>query len=115
MEFYKNLKSGTKAELKQRFPAFVTFRNLDDPNSLVPLQFDGIEKFFGQGIKLEKVTIEITDDPVTWEIETLINRFGGGSGHYDRSMFQRKDEKFNQEEFEKSLLNTVESYRGKGQ
>lgn len=70
------------------YPYLVTFKDINDPNSvalamemkdisgsariqLVPKK-DHFEELFGQGVKLRSITIEMTDEPVTWNIEQHI-------------------------------------------
>ena len=46
-------------------PELATIRNVDDPTSLVMVDPSVLEASFGHGTLLKRVTIEITDDPVT--------------------------------------------------
>ena len=86
------LKVGMKAILPNNpyFPQFVTFTDLNDPTTLLRLSYGDLSEVFGEGIKTKRVIVEITDDPVEYKIDSLINRFGGSSGMYHRDMFQRK-------------------------
>lgn len=79
IQFYRNLKIGTQAELKHHHPKMVTFNDLSDPKS-VKLVYrqnwehenykteDHFNEVFGEGVQLKQITIEITDAPVTWKI-----------------------------------------------
>ena len=81
--YNKTLKSGMKAELTRDLPMMVTFTDMNDPKS-VKLVYndevavlnergtaydtkivDNFEEIFGQGVRLKRVVIEITNDPVT--------------------------------------------------
>ncbi len=75
------LKVGKTAELKNYALGFVSFEDMKNPKSvrfikgaqfnietqkIVPV--DDFELFFGQGVRVHRVIIEVTDDPVTWGI-----------------------------------------------
>lgn len=91
IEFYGNLKSGVKGELTRMRPRMVTFKHLDDPKSvrLVYSQTheettDNFEEVFGKGVRLKKILIETTDEPVTSGVESLLpwlRRLQGGYLH----------------------------------
>ncbi len=83
IKYYASLPIGTKGVLKPEYfpgyPKLVTFTDMDDPKSvtlaqtwtrndkgLYGLQEDRMEELFGQGVKLKGITLEITDEPVTW-------------------------------------------------
>ena len=84
IEIYnKMLKPGLKGEWTTFQPWMVTFTDLDDPMSVkrvydqkqdfdsLKLKFvveDHFEEVFGEGVKLKGIHVEITDDPVTWDI-----------------------------------------------
>jgi len=85
IEHYESL-IGQKKILDQKdYPTFVTFKDITDPKS-VELVYGGkfdqttqkfipvndFEKLFGTGVHLKSVTIEITDEPVTWNIEKVL-------------------------------------------
>lgn len=90
IRYYKNLKD-VKATLKQsQYPTLVTFKDIKDPKSVelvyqsqaisVPNQADydfkitdNLKRLFGAGVKLKDITIEMTDEPVTWRIEKYLN------------------------------------------
>lgn len=50
-------------------PYFVRFRNIKDPASVELVDPDDLGKSFGSGVKLKSFTIEITDEPLTKQIE----------------------------------------------
>ncbi len=56
-------------EFKSLMPMLVTFGDLDDPTSVESLGPKDLPIFFGSGVKLRRITVQITDDPVTTGIE----------------------------------------------
>lgn len=66
--YKKTLKSGMKAELRANFPRMVTFKDIKDPKSAEAVKADDLAETLGVGVKLKDITLEITDEPVTWEI-----------------------------------------------
>ena len=86
LEYYSHLKDA-KTSLDPKFrPTMVMFKDAKDPKTVtlaygvkmtsVPNQAenqydydDHLEELFGKGVKLKDVTIEMTDEPVTWGIE----------------------------------------------
>lgn len=94
-EYYSSLPVGTKAEmpLSAWMPQLVTFTDMDDPKSVTPVYkqdscrkqdvlpeackddpkgsfvtMDRFEELFGEGVRLKDITLEITDEPVTWGV-----------------------------------------------
>jgi hypothetical protein len=74
-----NLPIGKKAELKTNLPRFVTFEDFSDPKSVKLVYMkekyagderktDRFEEIFGEGVKLKSISIEITDEPMTWGV-----------------------------------------------
>lgn len=51
------------------FPILVTFGDLSDPTSLAEVDPDDLATTFGGGMTLKRITVELTDDPVTTGIE----------------------------------------------
>ena len=47
------------------YPMFVTFSDLSAPTSVKQVDPDDLENTFGEGYSLERITVEITDGPVT--------------------------------------------------
>lgn len=111
---YRALKTGKVTLTPDHYPAMVTFADMRDPKSVEPVwqgehynekvghgarrsfrvATDNFEKIFGSGVKLNEVTIEMTDEPVTsgidnylpW-LETLHGRYlNGGSTSKDAPM-----------------------------
>lgn len=86
IRYYNSLKPGMKAELPPMYySAFVTFKDIKDPKTVTLLReeaffpvrdkkepIDNFEELFGAGVKLKGITVEITDEPVTWGIEKVL-------------------------------------------
>ncbi|WP_230293242.1 hypothetical protein [Croceicoccus sp. Ery5] len=51
------------------WPMLVTFGDLSDPTSVEEVDPDNLAETFGEGITLRRITVEMTDDPVTTGIE----------------------------------------------
>lgn len=85
IRYYSNLPVGTKSVLDSHYPPgyprLVTFTDLNDPKSATlvqewernkkgyyDLKEDHFETLFGKGVKLRDITLEITDEPVTWGV-----------------------------------------------
>jgi len=80
--YIKTLKPGMKAEWSKFKPKFVMFRDITDPKSITLLRNeerwnddlrqvtadDHFEAILGQGVQLKIITVEITDEPVTWGV-----------------------------------------------
>lgn len=56
----------------QALPTIVTFKDLKNPLSVELVQPDTVEATFGQGYKLTKATIQLTDDSPTYTIERYL-------------------------------------------
>lgn len=50
-------------------PMLVRFANIADPTTVEKVDPDDLAVSFGQGVKLKRITVQITDDPVTTGIE----------------------------------------------
>jgi hypothetical protein len=51
------------------YPMMVTFGDPADPTSVAQVDPDDLAAIFGEGVKLKRITVELTDDPVTTGIE----------------------------------------------
>jgi len=60
-------------EERSAYPMLVTFRDLDDPTSVEEVDPDDLAVTFGEGVSLERITVQITDDPVTTGIEKRLD------------------------------------------
>jgi hypothetical protein len=47
----------------------VRFRDIADPTSVEKVDPDNLAASFGEGVKLRRITVQLTDDPVTTGIE----------------------------------------------
>jgi hypothetical protein len=47
------------------YPLLVRFRALDRPDSVEAVPPDALDKAFGAGVKLKRISVQITDEPVT--------------------------------------------------
>lgn len=47
------------------YPMLVTFGDLFDPTSVAELDSDDLADTFGEGVSLKRITVQMTDDPVT--------------------------------------------------
>ena len=77
---FKKLKKGLSAQLELRnWPQFVTFTDIKDPKSVILvhgrrfdvktqdlLPVDDTEKALGPGVKINTITLTITNEPLTW-------------------------------------------------
>ncbi|MEZ0223803.1 MAG: hypothetical protein ACAH83_04555 [Alphaproteobacteria bacterium] len=64
--YYRSLKNAKVELTPEQYPEFVYFKNLNDQRTVRKVKdFEGV---FGAGVKLKDVTVEMTDDPVTWEV-----------------------------------------------
>ncbi len=59
----------------------VRFRNIRDPSSVETVDPDNLAKSFGAGVRLKRITVQITDDPVTSGIDKRLPNMGRGSGY----------------------------------
>ncbi|MBL8656888.1 MAG: hypothetical protein JNJ92_05935 [Altererythrobacter sp.] len=51
------------------YPMLVTFRDINDPTTVKLLDPDHLDDEFGPGVSLKRITVRITDAPVTTDIE----------------------------------------------
>ena len=51
------------------YPMLVTFGDLDDPTSVEKVDPKDLAATFGEGVSLKRITVQVTDDPVTSGIE----------------------------------------------
>lgn len=97
---FRSLKPGLKKDLPlDQYPPFVMFKDLNDPKSVTLVKghrfdadkqehipVDAFEALFGPGVRLKSITVEITEDPVTWGIEKwlgwLLKKDGKYNGGY---------------------------------
>jgi hypothetical protein len=58
------------------YPMLVRFRDMSDPKSVQQVDPDNLAKSFGKGVKLRRITVERTDDPVTTGIRERLKWLG---------------------------------------
>lgn len=51
------------------YPMLVTFGDIDDPTSVAKVDPDDLAATFGEGVELKRITVQLTDAPVTTGIE----------------------------------------------
>ena len=73
VNFYNSLPIGSKAELpREAYPRFVTFKDIDNPTSVEAVDIDNLSEKFGESVKIQTITIELVDEPVTQTIKELL-------------------------------------------
>ena len=63
-------------EERSAYPMLVTFGDLDDPASVERVDPDDLAATFGEGVSLKRITVQVTDDPVTSGIERRLGWLG---------------------------------------
>lgn len=53
---------------REAYPMMATFSNLTDPSSVERVNPDDLAASFGEGVALKRITVQMTDDPVTTSI-----------------------------------------------
>lgn len=56
-------------EERSAYPMLVTFGDLANPTSVAEVDPDNLKETFGEGVTLKRITVELTDEPVTTGIE----------------------------------------------
>lgn len=80
---------------RSAYPMLVTFSDLGDPASVERVDPDDLAASFGDGVRLKRVTVQMTDDPVTTGITTRLPwliTFWPGMLNGDRFEDFRKEE-----------------------
>ena len=54
------------------YPKLITFEDIDSPSSAREVNANTVSKVFGVGYKLDRITIEIVDDPITTGVITSL-------------------------------------------
>jgi hypothetical protein len=68
---------------RSAYPMLVIFGDESDPTSVAEIDPDDLAATFGKGVRLKRVTAELTDDPVTTGIE---KRLGWLPNYYDKML-----------------------------
>ena len=74
-KYYSHLRDAKASLPSARIPEFarlVTFTDLNDPMSVTDVDYRDLTKTFGEGVSIKEVTVEMTDEPITWGIEKLL-------------------------------------------
>ena len=58
------------------YPMLVTFGNLNDPKSVIRVDPAHLDNTFGPGVQLKRITVQITDQPVTTGIDRRLPWLG---------------------------------------
>ncbi len=101
IRYYKSLKPGTTASLDWKHrPMLVMFKDPADAKTVKAVYYlttkrspphddsdfvvtDNFEKFFGDGVSLRDITVEMTDEKVTHGIKNLLPPFDNSNGYWD--------------------------------
>lgn len=70
--YNEHLKAGMKSVLTKDMPRFVYFKDLKDPQSVQAIDRNDLAATFGDGVRLQKIEIEITDKPVSITIDGIL-------------------------------------------
>ncbi len=66
-----------KGEIRpNRYPMLVRFRDIDDPTTVERVDPDNLAASFGEGYRLRRITVAITDDRVSEGIEERLDWLG---------------------------------------
>lgn len=86
IRFYRDLKAGPKAMTPGQYPVLVMFKDINDPKTVTSVmdiekdvskgwhqaeyivKADRFEELFGKGVRLKEITMEMTEEPVTWGV-----------------------------------------------
>ncbi|MEZ5814974.1 MAG: hypothetical protein R3E13_09720 [Alphaproteobacteria bacterium] len=86
LEYYSNLEIGTKAPLPEKqYPTLVIFKDLSNPKTIdivLGTIFDSekkkympvnnFSKYFGDGVGLKNIIIEVTNEPIQWRVRDIL-------------------------------------------
>ena len=70
-------------DARSAYPMLVTFGDLDEPTSVALVDPDDLAASFGEGYALKRITVQMTDDPVTTGID---ERLGWLPDYYDKML-----------------------------
>ncbi|MBX9826326.1 MAG: hypothetical protein K2Y27_15210 [Xanthobacteraceae bacterium] len=68
---------------KANTPQLVAFRDLNDPTSVYAVSPDHLDAALGQGVRLERVEVQMTTDPITAQIVRQLPWLDGMKGYLD--------------------------------
>jgi hypothetical protein len=88
IRYYRSLKNAQAVLQPTDYPVLVMFKDIQDPKTVTPvlemkeankgypLHYDIIadhfEELFGKGVRLKEISIEMTDEKVTWKISEYL-------------------------------------------
>ncbi len=64
-------------------PMLVTFSDIENPGSVTKVDPDNLSEVLGDGVSLRRITVQMTDEPVTHKID---NRLSWLPDYYDRML-----------------------------
>lgn len=82
IHYYKSLTGQKKVLEHNQYPTLVTFTDIKDPKSVVAVAVDNLAGPFGAGVTLKDITLEMTEEEVTWGIETYLGWLDTVKGGY---------------------------------
>lgn len=83
IELPKTLPAKSILSERPGYPMLVTFGDINDPTSIERVDPDDLAASFGEGVTLKRITVQITDDPVTAGIE---DRLEWLPNYYDKQL-----------------------------
>lgn len=68
----------------------VTFRDRNDPKSVVKVDSDNMAATFGAGVELRRMTVERTEDDIIWNLDKILpSKFWRAKGKIHQQEMQR--------------------------
>lgn len=83
IRYYGTLKNAKGVLPEYSTPLFLYFRDINNPMTVEQIDPKNLEKVFGKGVKLKGITIETTNDPLEWKIESYLKWLP----EYDNKLF----------------------------
>ena len=86
IDYYSNLAGVKKDLIPAHYPMLVHFRDINDPNTIESvyerksgsfndmkeIKIDRLEEVFGSDVKINSISIEMTHDPIDWNLEDYL-------------------------------------------
>ena len=77
---------------RSAYPMLVAFGDPNDPSTVMPVDPDDLEAKFGKGVRLRRITVQMTEDPVTMTLPDKIPWFElYADRHFDGSSTVSED------------------------
>lgn len=76
IELWPNAPKTISPRIRQPAPMLVTFANSGDPKTVVQVEPADLTASFGAGVRLKRIMVEVTDEPVTVGIEKRLGWLG---------------------------------------